>query len=316
MKKILALALAFICIFSVACRKDDLTADGSPKTIYTYLVAGLDNAAYNTDVLFLLSYDLEENKATVLQIPRDTYCRYKGTEGKINRIFPSLISQGNNRKEAMSALNSYVEGAFGIDTDGYVCFDTDTFRKVVDLVGGIDISLDKELVIYDEHGKECFVLDKGVTHMDGEMSERFVRFRKGYATGDLGRIDAQKLFIDAFIKSVKSNVGIDEAIRIAFTLASELVTDVGPYKALDMLVKNRDKFDDTTFRYVTLPGEATIYNGKSFYVLNRKNTAEILSNTFGSKMISFDEDRIFTSEGVSQFDNIYHDENSGYKIYE
>ena len=316
MKKILALALAFICIFSMACRKDDLAADGSPKTIYTYLVAGLDNAAYNTDVLFLLSYDLEENRATVLQIPRDTYCRYNGTEGKINRIFPSLISQGKNRKEAMSALNSYVEGAFGVDTDGYVCFDTDTFRKVVDFVGGIDISLDKELVIYDEHGKECFVLDKGVTHMNGEMSEQFVRFRKGYATGDLGRIDAQKLFIDAFIKSVKSNVGIDEAIRIAFTLASELITDVGPYKALDMLAKNRDKFDKTTFRYVTLPGEATIYNGKSFYVLNRKNTAEILFNTFGSDAISFDKDRSFTLEGVSQFDNIYHDENSGYKIYE
>ena len=316
MKKILALALAFICIFSMACRKDDLAADGSPKTIYTYLVAGLDNAAYNTDVLFLLSYDLEENRATVLQIPRDTYCRYNGTEGKINRIFPSLISQGKNRKEAMSALNSYVEGAFGVDTDGYVCFDTDTFRKVVDFVGGIDISLDKELVIYDEHGKECFALYKGVTHMNGEMSEQFVRFRKGYATGDLGRIDAQKLFIDAFIKSVKSNVGIDEAIRIAFTLASELITDVGPYKALDMLAKNRDKFDKTTFRYVTLPGEATIYNGKSFYVLNRKNTAEILFNTFGSDAISFDKDRSFTLEGVSQFDNIYHDENSGYKIYE
>lgn len=316
MKRFLTTILVFVCIFSISCRRNDMTVDNSPKTVYTYLVAGLDDAADNTDVLFLLAYDSEENIATVLQIPRDTFCRYNGTGGKINRIFPSLIAEGKSRKEAMRSLNSYVEQAFGIVTDGYVCFDTDTFRKVVDLIGGIDISLDKELTIYDEHGGECFVIKKGVTHLDGEMAEEFVRFRKGYATGDLGRIDAQKLFIDSFIKSAKSNVGIDEAIRIAFTLATELSTDIGPCEMVDLITKNRDKLDETRFRYVTLPGEATMYNGKSFYILNRKNVAETLFNTFKIDINVFDKDKNFTSDGIVQFDNIYYDDNSSYKIYE
>ncbi len=316
MKRFLTSILVFVCIFSISCRRSDLAADNAPKTVYTYLVAGLDDAADNTDVLFLLAYDSEENRATVLQIPRDTFCRYNGTEGKINRIFPSLIAEGKSRKEAMRSLNSYVEQTFGVNTDGYVCFDTDTFRKVVDLIGGIDISLDEELTIYDEHGEKCFEIKKGVTHLDGEMAEQFVRFRKGYATGDLGRIDAQKLFIDAFIKSAKSNVGIDEAIKIAFTLATELSTDIGPCEIVDLMTKNRDKLDETSFRYVTLPGEATMYNGKSFYVLNRKNAAEILSNAFKRSADAFDKDKNFTSDGVVQFDNIYYDDNSSYKIYE
>ena len=316
MKKILALILAFICLFSIARRRDDEAVDNTPKRIHTYLVAGLDNAAYNTDVLFLLSYDLEENRATVLQIPRDTFSRYNGTEGKINRIFPSLITEGKTKKEAMRSLSRYVEAALGIETDGYICFDTDTFRKVVDLIGGIDISLNKELTIYDEHGKECFVIGKGTTHLNGKMAEEFVRYRKGYATGDLGRIDAQKIFIDAFVKSAKSNVGIDEAIRLGVTLSTELVTDVGPHAVLDFLVKNRDKLDETSFRYATLPGEAVMHNNASFYVLNRKNTAEILFNTFGAGFRGFDEKRVFTSNGVNLLDNIYYDENSDYKIYE
>ena len=316
MKRFFAIILAFICIFSIACRREDLTVDNSPNRIYTYLVAGIDNVAYNTDVLFLLAYESEQNRATVLQIPRDTFCRYNGTEGKINRIFPSLIADGKSKKEAMCSLNSYVERALGVKTDGYICFDTDTFRRVVDLIGGIDISLDKELTIYDEHGKECFVIGKGITHLNGKMAEEFVRYRKGYATGDLGRIDAQKFFIDAFIKSVKNNVGIDEMIKLAFTLATEMTTDVSAYEMVEILTSNRDKINDTSFRYVTLPGEATMHSGISFYVLNRKNVAEILFATFKSNVQTFDEEKLFTSRGNLNFDNIYYDENSSYKIYE
>jgi hypothetical protein len=41
--------------------------------VYNILCAGRDDAAYNTDVLLLVSLDAGNNTAAVVQIPRDTY---------------------------------------------------------------------------------------------------------------------------------------------------------------------------------------------------------------------------------------------------
>ena len=52
MKKIIAMMLILSCGASAAClRSDGARADASER--YTYLVAGIDEAASNTDVLFL-----------------------------------------------------------------------------------------------------------------------------------------------------------------------------------------------------------------------------------------------------------------------
>ena len=314
MKRFTVIILAILLLFSSSCRqKADVPATSASK-IYTYLVAGLDEAASNTDVLFLVSYSQLEEEATVLQIPRDTFSRYENTEGKINRIVPTLLARGMARDEAMSELRRYVEDGFGIEIDGYVSFDTEGFRQVVDAVGGVDITSDRDIVIFDEHGEEQFTVKRGTTHLNGKMAETFVRFRRGYATGDLGRIDAQKLFIDAFLRSVKA-MGIDEAARLAVALVTEVRTDLKPYDVLRLITENKKALGNLNVKYATLPGEATVVDGASFYVLNRKNAAEILSERFGAKEKEFDTDKIFTSSDKPSIKNIYYDEDSRYKFY-
>ena len=55
--------------------------------VFLYVVAGLDDANENMDVLFFLEYYVAENSVTIAQIPRDTYCRYDGKDAKINEIY-------------------------------------------------------------------------------------------------------------------------------------------------------------------------------------------------------------------------------------
>ncbi len=314
MKRLAVVILAILLSFSVACRQKEDVPSASASEIYTYLVAGLDEAAANTDVLFLVSYSQLENQATVLQIPRDTFSRYENSEGKINRIVPTLLARGMTRDEAMRELRRYVEKNFAIVIDGYVSFDTDGFRRVVDAVGGVDIVSDREITVTDERGAERFTVARGTTHLNGEMAETFVRFRRGYATGDLGRIDAQKLFIDAFLRSVKS-MGIDEAAKLAVALATEIRTDLTPCEVLRLFTENRNALAGLNVKYVTLPGEAATVDGTSFYVLNRKNTAEILSEKFRTSEFVFDKDGVFTSNQKQAVKNIYYDEEAKYKYY-
>ena len=44
-----------------------------------YFVAGFDDAAENTDVLFTVGFDKTEKKIFVAQIPRDTYYNFGAT---------------------------------------------------------------------------------------------------------------------------------------------------------------------------------------------------------------------------------------------
>ena len=48
---------------------------------------------------------------------------------------------------------------------------------------------------------------------NGNTAVQFLRYRSGYVTGDLGRIDAQKLFLNAFAKRIsKTNTKITNYI--------------------------------------------------------------------------------------------------------
>ena len=54
---------------------------------YLYLIAGFDDAAENTDVLFTIGYEKSTNTTKIAQIPRDTYVNFGASQNKINQYF-------------------------------------------------------------------------------------------------------------------------------------------------------------------------------------------------------------------------------------
>ena len=98
----------------------------------TVLCVGLDEAAGNTDVMMLLSVDTTNRQLSVLQIPRDTYCRTAMGEGKINAIYPSLIASGCKENEALLSLAEEVSRLFGVKIDAYAAIDVDSLALLVD----------------------------------------------------------------------------------------------------------------------------------------------------------------------------------------
>ena len=314
MKKIILALLIFMCVLFAACHRTD-GAVASADEVYTYLVAGVDDAASNTDVLLLASYNVTADSLTVLQIPRDTYSKYEGNYGKINRIIPLLRARGYSIGDAMSELTAYISHTLGVAIDGYFSADIDALEKTVDLIGGVDITLGDALDVTDEHGELLYRLNEGQNHLDGKAAGQFVRFRRGYATGDLGRIDAQKIFLKAFFESARENIGLDEAARLALEIAPDIKTDIGVFDTLKLLLKSRIKDGETSMTFATLPGEPVMLDNVSFYVINRKNAAEFIH----SHLITngeFDPDQYFNNRDLGTVSNIYFDVNSNFKYFE
>ncbi len=291
------------------------TMSTSEKTRYVYLVAGFDDAAENTDVLFTLSYDFKNNTAYVAQIPRDTYFGFGKSQNKINQIYAVKRLEGADKNTAMQSLSNSIAEAFGTKFDGYLGITVDSFKKIVDAIDGIDIELPSDMIIPSYDGLTSIVLKKGTNHITGDEAESFIRYRKGYVTGDLGRMDAQKLFLNALFKKVSEGVSLPSIIGITKAVKDDIVTDIKIADAISLFSEAMRSPGNKTTYFVTVPGEASENkNGLSYYVLNRKNAAEVAKKYMNADK-EFDLKRIFFNSGEIGFVNIYEDDSSSYHEY-
>ena len=61
---------------------------GRKEGFYNILIIGRDKVALNTDVIICASFDIKQNKAATVQIPRDSYVKdQNGNTSKINAVF-------------------------------------------------------------------------------------------------------------------------------------------------------------------------------------------------------------------------------------
>jgi len=284
-------------------------------TNYCYLVAGLDDAAENTDVLIMLSYDSVLNETAVLQIPRDTYCNFGGYQNKINQLYSYFKRSENSPKQAMKRTADFVGELFGVTFDGYVAIATDTFRNAVDAIGGVFVNISNDFVYESSNPDNSFVLKKGENLLDGKKAEVFVRHRKSYAMGDLGRMDAQKIFFGGLYTTLTERVGFDKLIKLAFALDRGVVTDFSFTEAVGMFIKNFSRMRKAGITYVTTPGKPyRRSNGIWYYVLN-KNACEKLFNNRLFTDRAFDPNKLCTALGEPGINSIYYDKNITYREY-
>ena len=275
------------------------------------LVMGNDEASGLSDMLMLVSYNMTAESVSILQIPRDTYAEYTSKNyRKINGAVAALGSE--------EALCSFLSEATCIDIDYYISLDLDAFSNIVDLIGGVEVNIPFDMN-YDDPAQDLSIhLKKGKTLLDGDMARQFVRYRSGYTEGDLGRIDAQKIFLAALVKKLKSDSSILDISAVALSLIGDVKTNI-PLSNVYMLVKDAMAVLPQNIRFVTLAGEGAVAtaSGASYYVVSRTSAIEIVNEFFGAKADedSFDAKRVFLNEKYDSFKDIYYSR-ADYEIYD
>ena len=311
---ILLLALLLPAVL-VSCSPKTKDASGRCKQDkYVYLVVGFDEAAENTDVIFTMSYDAKTNTAYVAQIPRDTYYRFGSGQNKINQLYATLVSEGKSSKEALRITSEKIAELFGTKFDGFIGVTVDTFKSVVDSIGGLDIELNDDMTLYLEE-EDPIILKKGKNHIDGERAASFVRFRRGYVMGDLGRIDAQKMFLNALFWKLADGVSLPLMFKLANVFQNKIIANIKLLDILALYIDATNSKYEKKVCYVTVPGEPTLNSsGISFYVLNRKSAAEI-ANKYMYASNPFDSAQLCKNINEPGFALIYDDNSIDYREY-
>ena len=285
--------------------KDGLTdalQKGADKP-YCILVSGEDRVAGLYDVMMLVSVDMARERICVMQIPRDTYAEY--TDGSYKKLNGGARSLGG-----AAGLRAFLEQSLGVAIDGYLTLDLSAFRNIIDTLGGVEIELD-EPICYNDPEQELYIdLPEGVQTLDGEKAEMLVRYRKGYADGDLGRLNAQKKFLAALFSTLKEKVNSDNAYRLAASLIAGVDTDIDIATAA-ILGLEALSVEKSSLFFATAPGEQTtaVKSGASYYVISAEATDELLCEYFGKDETRvFDKNKLLCHPSYDSFISIYQSE--------
>ncbi len=291
-----------------------------------FLVMGRDKVAWNTDVMMIVNFNYRDGSIALLQIPRDTYVEFEDMYGKINtlmKIKRAAAYSENPRASQSELLKSGVEGvteelekSLCIQIDGFAVVNLEGFRNVIDIIGGVSVDVPYPMH-YDDPDQDLYIhIDAGAQVLDGEKSEQFVRFRSDYIQGDIGRVDAQKIFLTALFKQLQTNLTIGTIPKIAEQMIKHVTTDL----SLDEIVfyaKELLSVDLTNVSMMTLPGmDARSSGGGSYYVMRRADALLVMNEYFNvyNKEITdemFDKEHSFTADDYSVFRNIYYSESVG-----
>lgn len=236
------------------------------------------NNPTRTDTMILFNYNPTEKKAAFVSIPRDTLVRFNNKNHKINEVH--AIGGVNDSIKA-------VENLLGVDVNYYGQLNYAGFRKVIDAIGGIDMPIEQNMD-YDDGTQNLHIhFKKGETvHLDGEKAEEFFRWRKnnngtGLATGDLGRIDNQHIFMQKVFEKIKSPSTIIKIPSILSTITNNAETNIDG----DSLLKYGYDFSQISkdnITTTTLAGEAKYIRGVSYFIYDKNKNAQLINQLKGT----------------------------------
>ena len=192
------------------------------KNVSYFLICGVDLSENLTDIIMVVCYDTANNEATVLQIPRDTYVG-DVPSGKINAVY------GNPREgeSKIKALIRCINSKLGIPIDYYATITISGTEKVIDIMGGVDIILDRTYTLVDDSRnpevKKTF--EKGKVHLDGQWATALLRHRKSFSQGDLGRLKNQRAVYAAILKQI-TNISFSEVTSIVTNCMDDVSTNM------------------------------------------------------------------------------------------
>ena len=281
-------------------------ADGEGRV--NVLVLGRDRAAGLTDVMILASLDTEHHTLGLVQIPRDTYATYTRADyKKINGAYAKLGGSG---------LCAFLQNNLGVAIDHYVCVDLEVLGEMVDRMGGVHMRVPADMD-YDDPAQNLHIhLKAGEQVLDGDMAQMFVRFRSGYVEADVGRMDAQKLFLSSLAKDAKENLTLAQTVNLVTHCFGKIKTDMGLSDGI-RFAKMLRQVELSDMHMATLPGESARSCGNSgpwYYILNREAASQLLARTVGGQSDAFDPQEIFNDRKKSAFDRIYHADGSSCQV--
>ena len=218
-----------------------------------------------------------------MSIPRDTFVdippggSWNGGKGKINAAF---------QFGGIPLLVDTIEDFTEVRIDHVVVIDFKGLERVVDAVGGIDVTVTES--VRDSQTKAEFT--EGVNHLDGKHALDYVRQRYGLPEGDFDRIKRQHQFLFALLAKAGSTGTLANPVKLNAFLdaATKSITVDNGLGIVDLAFQLRS-LRPANFTFLTTPiaGYDTDPTWGSILVPYRDKAAELFQALSGDALLTW-----------------------------
>ncbi len=278
---------------------DDFSFDddaiGNNEHEHLFLLVGVDKNSDDdenddftrTDTIMLVKANTETGKIDILSIPRDSRVKIRQEFDKVNHAHAF-----GGIELTIQTLRNFL----GLDIDYYVQVNYKAVENIIDALGGVDFDVPKGVSI----DVGSLKIREGMNHFDGQHALWYLRTRKIYENGDIGRVEAQQGFMKAMVDQI---VAKSEKINLT-TFATNYLKYVKtnlPMGVLMDLTNNIDKFSSDQVSTFTVPGREQTIEGTSYYLPEFEKTWRLVDKEFQNfKLKNWDR----TKAGIDEDGNI------------
>ena len=225
------------------------------------------------DTIIVAHIDLDTPSIFFLSIPRDTLVDIQGyAQDKLNHAF----TYGG-----VDLLRSTTEELLNVPIHYYAVTDFDGFESIVDVLGGVDIEVDKRMYYQTYDG--LIDIEAGLQHLNGEQALQYVRFRQD-ELGDITRVSRQQNFLKALIEECTSRGMIRKLPQLLVEVAKMVDTDM-PYRYMIRLGLALRSVDSDSVSSATLPGDFATINGISYWEGDSAAIQKLIEENFGDEQL-------------------------------
>ena len=262
---------------------------------------GVDGTRSDTAILARL--DPENNKVTLLSIPRDTAIEL---DGYGTQKFNAAYTYGGP-----SGTIAAAKKLCGVDISHYAEVHFEALIDIIDYIGGVDVDVPIAIDDVDAGGK----VDAGMQHLDGEHAMVFARSRS-YATGDFQRTTSQRLLIKAAVEKMLA-MDPTEYPGLLMKISESMNTDFSVQELLGLAQAFTDEPELTMYSTI-VPSTTAEMDGVSYVVADTAILADlmkVIDKGGNPSKVKFEDSTVKSSkeakkEGIETIIN-YGDENYG-----
>ena len=219
------------------------------------------------DAMILCSVNRNTGTMTMCSLMRDMYVQlpdyagHTGTKNRINAAY-SLGYAWNGEAGGMEMLDKLILEQFGVEVDHNVEFSFESFVRVVDALGGVELELTAAEAAHLNKQNLQAVYTEGLNLLGGESALAFVRTRRSSAgDSDFFRTGRQRAVIAAVAEKLKQ-MDLTQLTSLITELLPMIYTDMTNKEILSLAVKLLPIAADLKLESQQIPADGTYENAR------------------------------------------------------